>query len=404
MSASLLYRAFCVRGYRYKSTRFEKGEIVFRIEAPRESLRCPVCGCGHVHVIERFRRRWRAVPIGHRTVWIEMEIPRVECQQCGRRRRVPVAFAEPKVQRTRAFERYVGELLCFMTVQDISLHLGVSWDTVNAIQKKRLNKTFGRPKLKHLQRIAIDEIHVGKRHRFVTLVVDLDSGAVVFVGRGRRADTLKPFWKRLRSSGAKVRAVATDMAPGYVSAVRKNLPRARLVLDRFHVVKLLNEKLTKLRRELYREANDGLFKQALKGTRWLLLKNFENLDETRNEHDRLAEALELNEPLATAYYLKEELRAFWERPDRSSAGRFLTSWCRRAEASGIRQIKQFAKTLRSHRQALLAWYSDPISTGPLEGLNNRIKLMQRRAYGYRDFELFKLRILALHTTRFELIG
>jgi len=404
MSTSLLYHGFGVRGYRHVATRFERGEISLRIEAPRESLRCPGCGSAHVHVVERFPREWRTLPIGAKAVWIRMDVPKVECQACGARRRVEVKFADSKRRHTRSFERYVVELLQFMTPQDVSLHLGISWDLANDIQKRRLTRRFGQPRLKKLKRIAIDEIHVGRKHKFLTIVLDLDSGAVVFVGEGKGADALKPFWKRLRASRAKVQAVATDMSPAYIAAVLKNLPKARLVFDRFHVMKLLNEKLTELRRDLFREAAGPLEKKVLKGIRWLLLMNPENLDESKNERARLEEALELNRPLAIAYYLKDELRQFWEQPNYHAAQRFLTSWCRRAEASGIRLLHKFSYTLRGHRSGLLAWYAHPISTGPLEGVNNKIKLMQRRAYGYRDLELFKLRILSLHTTKFELVG
>jgi transposase len=333
-----------------------------------------------------------------------MDVPRVECQSCRARRRVEVTFAEAMRRYTRGFERYVRELLQFMTPQDVSWHLGISWDLANDIQKRRLGRRFRRPKLKHLKRIAIDEIHLGKRHRFVTLVLDLDSGAVVFVGEGKGVDALKPFWKRLKAARAKIRAVATDMSPAYSAAVQENLPQAQLVFDRFHVMKLLNEKLTDLRRVLFREAEGPLGKSVLKGIRWLLLKNPENLEDAKDERTRLNEALELNKPLATAYYLKDDLRQFWEQADWEGAFEFLTDWCGRAEASGIRMLQTFAKTLLGHRSGLLAWYHHRISTGPLEGINNKIKLLQRRAYGYRDLELFKLRILSLHTTRFELVG
>lgn len=404
MSNSWLYHAFGVRGYRYVATRYEAGAIVMQIKAPRESLRCPCCGSCHVHVVEWFRRCWRTVPVGAKAVWIEMDVPRVECQRCHLRRRVEVTFAEPMRRHTRSFERYVIELLQFMTPQDVSLHLGISWDLANDIQKRRLGRRFDRPKLKHLKRLAIDEIHLGKQYRFVTLVLDLDSGAVVFVGDGKGASALEPFWKRLKSSHAKVRAVATDLSPAYVAAVQKNLPKAYLVFDRFHLMKLFNEKLTELRRSLFREAEGLPGQSVLKGIRWLLLKNPENLDDAKDERARLEEALHLNKPLAIAYYLKDDLRQFWEQTDWVAASKFLEAWCARAEASGIRLLQTFARTLLGHRTGLLAWYHDPISTGPLEGVNNKIKLLQRRAYGYRDLALFKLRILSLHTTRFELIG
>lgn len=404
MSTSLLYHAFGIRGYQYQATKFHSGGMTIRVAQAREKLCCAACGSSKVRIVEWFERRWRTVPIGSRETWIEMSVPKVECQKCFSRRRVTVSFAEPHKQHTRAFERYVVELLRFMTPQDVSRHLGISWDLANDIQKRRLKRKFGRPKLKHLKRLAVDEVYVGKRHKYLTLVLDLDSGAVVFVGEGRGSATLRPFFRRLRQSRAKVRAVASDMAGGFLKAVREFLPEARLVLDRFHVVKLFNEKLTKLRRDLYREATDDLHKAVLKGTRWLLLKNPENLDDDRNEHQRLQDALSLNAPLATAYYLKEDLRQFWEQATKPQAERWLTAWCRRAEQTGIKVLQQMTRTLQKHRTSLLAWYDDPISTGPLEGVNNKLKLLQRQAFGYRDLELFKLRILSLHTTHKTLVG
>jgi transposase len=194
-------------------------------------------------------------------------------------------------------------------------------------------------------------------------VMDLDSGAVVFVAEGKDADSLLPFWRRLRASHAKIKAVAMDMSAAYIGAVRDYLPGAVIVFDHFHVIKLMNDKLSDLRRELYREAVDKLHKDVLKGTRWLLLKNPENLDPKRNEPQRLQEALRLNQPLATAYYLKEDLGQFWEQPHKTAARNFLTSWYLRAMDSGIRVMQQMAKTLLLHAEGLLAWYDYPISTG-----------------------------------------
>ncbi|HSH84875.1 MAG TPA: ISL3 family transposase [Guyparkeria sp.] len=404
MSTSLLYHAFGVRGYRHVATDFREGRVIFRIEQPRERLRCPRCGTPDVFARGTVFRQFRTVPIGSKPVVIELDVPRVSCRKCGIVRQVRVGFADPRRSYTKAFERYVLELSRSMTIRDVARHLQVSWDLVKDIQKRSYQKRFSRPKLKHLTRIAIDEISVGKGHRYVTIVLDLDTGAVVFVGRGKGADALDPFWKRLRSSGARIAAVATDMSPAYIQAVRENLPEATLVFDRFHVVKLFHEKLTELRRQLYREATDRLHKDVLKGTRWLLLKNPENLDETRNERERLDQALALNHSLATAYYLKEDLRQFWDQAGPTSAELFLRDWTARAEASGIRILKQFAQTLQAHRAGLLAYYKHPISTGPLEGTNNKIKTMKRQAYGFRDMDFFILKILALHESKYALVG
>jgi transposase len=291
-----------------------------------------------------------------------------------------------------------------MTIRDVAKHLGVGWDMIKEIQKRDLSRRYARPKLKHLRHIAIDEIAIAKGHRYLTLVLDLDSGAVVFVGDGKGAKALKPFWKRLKGSRAKIAAVAMDMSPAYREAVSTNLPKAKIVFDRFHVMKLFNEKLSDLRRALYREATDVLQKKVLKGTRWLRLKGAENLDEKRDERTKLKEALALNQSLATAYYLKEDLRQFWEQPGKRFGTLFLDGWLKRAEASGIKILQEMGKTLAAHRSGLLAYYDVMISSGPLEGTNNKIKTMKRQAYGFRDKEFFKLKILAIHETRYELVG
>jgi len=315
-------------------------------------------------------------------------------------RQVKVRFADEKKRYTRAFARLVLDLSRYMTIQAVARYLGVGWDLVKEIQKEYLYKRYRSPKLRKIKRIAIDEIYQGKRLGYLTIVMDLQSGAVIFVGNGKGSNALIPFWKRLKRSGARIEAVATDMGTAYISAVRSNLPDATLVFDHFHVIKLFNEKLTQLRRDLQREAEEGLGKPVLKGIRWLLLKNSDNLDDSRDERQRLDEALKLNEPLATAYYMKEELRQIWLQPDKASAEKTLDEWIAKAAASNVGILKQFAKTLAAYRSGILAYYDfDGLSTGPLEGTNNKIKTLHKMAYGFRDTEFFKLKIMALHETR-----
>src|SRR6202035_1364555 len=180
----------------------------------------------------------KTVPIGGKPVAVVLAIPRVECPACDLIRQVPIAFADPRRSYTHAFERYALDLSRHMTIQDVAKHLGVSWDTIKDIQKRDLHRRFQKPRLRQLKQIAIDEICVGAGHRYLTVVLDLRTGAVVFVGDGKGADALKPFWKRLKAARAKVEAVATDMSAAYIEAVTHHLPHATLVFDRFHVMKL----------------------------------------------------------------------------------------------------------------------------------------------------------------------
>ena len=349
-------------------------------------------------------RTFRTVPIGSKPVLLHFKVPRVHCFNCGLARQVKLGFADPKKHYSRAFERYVLELSQHMTIQDVAEHLQVGWDMVKDIQARSLQKRFGKPKLHKLKQIAIDEIAIGKGHHYLTVVLNLLTGAVVFVGDGKGVDALKPFWRRLRRARAKIVAVATDMSAAYIRAVRDNLRRAVHVFDHFHVIKLFNDKLSAFRRELYHQLSSDHDRKILKGTRWLLLKNPENLDPQRNELERLEDALRLNAPLATAYYLKEDLRQIWSQPNKRTARRVLRDWLARARASGIRMLSQMADTLESYQEGILAYYEYPISTGPLEGTNTKIQAMKRQAYGFRDREFFKLKILGIHETRHALVG
>ncbi len=404
MSTSVLYRALGIRGYKHQSIRDQGGGITLRVRHDGTELKCPQCGGSNISRRGTVPRRWSALPIGNRPVTVFANVPRIECHDCETEPVVPVPFADSRRSYTRSFERLVLDLRQSMTLRDVARHLNISDWMVRDIEKRWLGKHFAKPPLKGLRHIAIDEISTKKGHKYLTVVMDLQSGAVVFVGDGKGADALNPFWTSLKASHAKVEAVAIDMSAAYYQAVTQNLPEAAIVFDWFHIVKLLNDKLSQLRRDLYREATDQLQREVLKGIRWLLLKRSENLDEDRNELERLRAALKLNESLAAAYYLKEDLRLLWEEPTKQAASRFLDDWIRMAEATGIRVLKSFARTLARYRRGILAWYDYPISTSPLEGTNNKIKTLKRQAYGFRDQKYFKLKIMAIHHSRFELIG
>src|SRR5512144_2323085 len=214
MSTSLLYHAFGIRGYQYTRTDYQDGQVIFTIRQEPRTCRCSACGAREV------------LSRGH----------------------VARPSADQTRSYTKSFERYALELSRRKTIRDVAMHLGVGWDVIKDLQKRDLSRRYAKPKLKHLRHLAIDEIAIAKGHRYLTVVLDLDSGAVVFVGDGKGAKALKPFWKRLRSSKAKIEAVAMDMAPAYREAVATHLPEATIVFDRFHVMKLFNEKLSDLRR------------------------------------------------------------------------------------------------------------------------------------------------------------
>lgn len=404
MSTSFIYHALGLVGYQFLKPLFEKGKIYFLVRKHSGKLRCPECNSHRIKLKGTVTRNFKSIPMGKKQIILIVIIQRVQCNECHCLKQIKLGFADPQKTYSRAFARYVLELLKFATIKDVARHLNISWDTVKEIQKEYLLKHFSNPQLTNLKQIAIDEISIGKKHRYLTIVLDLTTGAVIFIGEGKDADSLKPFWKKIRSAKAEIEAVAIDMSPAYIQAVRENLPNALIVFDHFHIIKLFNDKLSELRRQLYYEITDYLQSQTLKGIRWLLLKNPENLDEKRNEKELLEKALTVNKPLATAYYLKEDLRQLWNQASKAEAQKFLDYWIAKARASGVRMLIKFANTMAAHRTGILAYYDYPISTGPLEGTNNKIKTMQRQSYGFRDKEFFKLKIFAIHQSRYALIG
>ena len=288
-----------------------------------------------------------------------------------------------------------------MTISDLAAVSGLSWDTVKDIIKARLEVEHGHPRLKDLQHISIDEIYLGKRKKFYTLVVYLDSGRIVWVAPGKGTEALRKFWRAVRLSKARIQAVAMDMSAAYWAAVAENLPDAAVVFDRFHIVKLVNDKLDALRREMMSEATE-MMKQRVKGIRYLLLMRRENVQEEKLP--RLDQALKQNEPLFLGYLLKEALGLLWEQSSLVDMKAFLKEWCQWAAQTGIRQFQQLSKTLLLHARGILNWWDHRINNGRMEGINNKIKTLLRQTYGLRDERFFTLKLYNLHQSRLALLG
>lgn len=289
-----------------------------------------------------------------------------------------------------------------MTIMDVANFVGLSWDTVKEIWKRRLEKDYGRIRLRGVRRIGVDEIYLGKKLKFVTLVMDLDTKRIIWVGKGKGTSAMKEFWRRIKRAKARVEVVAMDMSGAYAQSVREHAPHAIITFDRFHVIKLMNERLDDLRRELVRNAQNEEEGRLIKGTRWLLLRRAENLD--FEGHEQLQEALRLNEPLAAAYMMKEDLAQIWEAPDRATANWNIQAWCVRAKATRIRQLLAMAKSLKRHLEGILSYFKTGVTSALVEGTNRKIRTLFSQVYGLRDSDFLVLRLYALHESKVSLVG
>jgi transposase len=278
----------------------------------------------------------------------------------------------------------------------------MSWHTIKEIDMSYLKKNYSRPKVKHVRRIAIDEFSVKKRHVYMSVIIDVDTRRVLRVVEGRKVSDIKPVLLGIKKSGAKIEAVSMDMSASYIQAVSEAFPEAKIVFDKFHVIKTINTKLDQLRGALYRQEKDHGVRPIIKGTRWLLMYGQEKFKKS-GKIDKLTAALELNKPLSMGYYLKEEIRLLWGMADKEKASVFIDDWIERARQSGQHYIEKMANSIARFRSGILAWFDHKISNGPIEGMNNKIKTLKRQAFNYRDMQYFKLKIIAMFDPRYGLL-
>lgn len=247
METSFMYHAFGIREQECTRTRYEGGKIVLEIRTREDKLYCAKCGSRHVIKSGSALRRLRCVPVGSRPIILEMTVQRLECKDCGAIQQEKIHFVQDKERYTYRMRLHVLDLCRIGTIADVARQVHMSWDTVKDILEADLGRRYSRPDLKGLRYIGIDEFAVAKGHVYMTIVVDLESGRIVYVGNGKGADALDGLWPKLARAGCRIEAVSTDLSEAFISAVREHLPDAVQIFDHFHIVKLMNEKLDKVR-------------------------------------------------------------------------------------------------------------------------------------------------------------
>ena len=341
MSTSILYHGFGVRHYRYMRTEFTGGSVIFHIEKSPGKRRCANCRSRDIVLKGRIRRKLRTLPIGKKKVFLHVHLHRLLCRSCGLLKLEPLLLSDPKRRWTRTLGQYVLGLLSCMTIEDVSRHLGMSWGTIKEIHVQALVTRLKRRRLRHLRVIGVDEVAVRKGHNYLTVVVDLETGEVVWVAEGRKTEALEPFLRKLKRARAKIEAVAMDMWPAYIKAVTTHFGRDVIVFDRYHIMADYNKTLDLIRTTEAAKAQEE-DKAVFKGVRYLLLKGSEKIAEDWDARKRLEELPAVNETISIAYILKEELRLFWRCRNLDEARTFLSNWLSTAWASGIDLLSKFA--------------------------------------------------------------
>jgi transposase len=336
------------------------------------------------------RRMIRDLNLADRQVWLEVDYRKVWCRRCGKTRVEHLNFCDSPQRLTHRLRRYIYDLCKLMPVTQVAQHLDLDPKTVKAVDHEFLQEEFGKTDYEDLRVLAMDEIAVKKGQHYMTVVMDYISGRVVWMGQNRDKETLDQFFAPMtQQQKSSIQAVAIDMHDPYINRIRHHCPQAMIVFDLFHIVKSYGKVLEAVRRQESRKASPPMWR-AIKGSRYLLLKNRHNL--RPNQADRLDELLKLNENLNKVYVLKDQLKMIYHYKHRPAAKAALDDWIAMAQQVDNYYMTKFIKTLRRFEYGILNHCDFPIGTSRLEGVNNKIKVIKRKAYGFHDLLYFGLKI------------
>lgn len=374
-------RLLGIAGVGVAGVRFEQDDVVVRVRLRRQ-LVCSRCGCVGGAGYDQRLRRWRHLDVARRRCFLEYPLRRFACPGCRRVVSEAVPWARPRARFTRAFEQLVAWLGQQSAFSVIGRLLRVTWRSVARIVSRVVAERP--PRLEGLKRIGVDEVSYRRGRRFLTVVVDHDSGRVVWVGEGHSQQTLAGFFDELGPERtAALQAVSVDMWAGYLKALRTRAPQAAICIDPFHVVQQANKALETVRKQQWRRLQaTGAPARWLQQTRWAVLKRPELLNERQT--DTLALLERENKPLYQAYLLKEQLRAIYTVTPPTAAAALLDNWLETASQSELPAFQRLARMLKRHRTGIQNAIEHNLSNGRIEALNARIRLINHRSYGFHS--------------------
>lgn len=394
MSTSLLYHTQGIQNFQHLSFEYEGKYLIWNIVRKANKFKCLTCLSTKVKDVSYRKRDIRGLPMGSKILIIRVKMHRIICSTCGSNLVEVLPFLPfSKCHYTKKVATCALELREEMTISAVAERLQLHWSTVKEIEKTHLQNKYKKIDLKGIESIGIDEVYIGKKHKFLTIVRDLLSGRVLFVGEGKSSDCLTPFTQKLKSAKAKLKFLAIDLGNAYSSWIKKDFPDCEIVYDHFHLIKLMNDKLTDVRRKTMNKLEEDE-RKVLKGKRFTLVKNIENLDgkerseldEIRSTFSNLGEMSMMKECLRNIYSIAEYV---------DDAKIAFKRWCELAIETGIKELKTMAKTITQRLDGIIAFWKTGFTSASMEGFNNKIGWLQRQAYGYRDLEYFKLKIYDL---------
>lgn len=377
------------RGYKFSDSFLENNVVLVVLKRISKTGICPSCKrrCRYIH--KKRVRRIRDLDIANSRVYLEFISYEIDCV-CGHLGFEELEFCDEYSRYTKRFEEKIVILCIKMCIKDVAEEMKMSWGAVKNIDKKNAKKYIVDLEEASPLRIGIDEIAYAKGHNYLTVVRDVDLGKVIFVGEGRRRESLDEFFRKLGIIKSwRIKEVVCDMWDPYIASVRANTDAA-IIFDRFHVSKVINEAVDDVRKKEFAKA-DKEERINMKHKRFLILSRRKNLDETKKE--TLSDLLSINDNLYSAYILKEQILDIFDEKDYETAVKRIKKWLKNVKESGIEQFEKATSRIENYIYGILNYFIYRLTNGQSEGFNNKINVIKRRAYGFRDLEYFKLKIL-----------
>ena len=358
---------------------------------PHKTACCGRCGLMGNSIHDISERKVRDLSCFEYKTYLIIQVRRVNCLVCGvRTEHIP--WLAPYSRVTKRLKNYTEALCRILPISHVSNLLGLHWTTVKDIDKGRLIREVTEPDYSRIRQLVMDEFALHKGHRYATVIADANTQQVLWIGEGRSRKNIRPFFEELGEYCQNIEAVAMDMNTSFDLEVKEHCPHAEVVYDLFHVIaKYGREVIDRVRVDRANELKeDKKARKVVKQGRWLLLKNKSNL--RGSQEIKLQELLQANKPLAVVYMMKQALKDIWFCPTVKEAFNNWRYWFKQVKESGIKPLENFARKLRPYVRGILASSKFPLNTSVLEGMNNKIKVIKRMAYGYRDSTYFFLKI------------
>lgn len=379
-STTLLRHLIGVPDLVVRSVDLEDRSLLIGVAPRWRKPRCGRCGRGAPGYDQARERRWRHLGLGEIRLSLCYAPRRVACRTCGvRTEQVP--WAEAGSRFTKDFEEMVAYLTRATDKTQVTRLMGISWRTVGEVVERVVARKQDPERLSGLRWIGIDEFSHRKGQRYITLVVDHEKRRVVWAAEGRDAATLRRFFEELGpEKAAEIEGVTTDLAGWNLKAIEEHIPDAQVVFDRFHVQKLASDALEEVRREQLRGTRGTPEGKFIFRSRYALLKNYGDLSKPQKQ--KLSEIEKANKPLFRAYMLKETLAAALDYRQPKRARDALREWLAWASRSRLKPFVKAGRTIRKHLDGILAYIKGRMSNGLVEGINNRMRMVARRAFGF----------------------